>query len=209
MGLQQGSAGCRGRVVEDGRVVSIRGTFHDITDRKTAELNERESEQKFRTIVDSKHECVKTLDQDGRILEMNPAVVLERSADGLPREIMGIATDITEQKLARDKLRKSEQRFRSIFEQAGIAVGLLESKTGQFLAVNNKYASLLGYSSEEMTEMTWMDVTHPDDTGGDAANMEHVVSGEIRQFTMEKRLSHRDGSVKWIPSLARPMPATR
>ncbi len=55
----------------------------DVTDWKNAELALRESEEKLRTIIDNEPECVKVLDRDGRLLEMNPAGLRLIEADDL------------------------------------------------------------------------------------------------------------------------------
>ncbi len=96
------------------------------------------------------------------------------------------------------ELMESEQRFRSFFEQAGVAVGVLESQTGRIFEVNRKYTDLLGYSREELIGRTWMEITHPEDLQAEHDNMGRLLSGEIDDFTMQKRLVHRNGSLIWV-----------
>ncbi len=57
----------------DGAVVAMTGTILDITEQRAAQEKLRASEERLRTIVDNEPECVKLLDRDGRLLEMNPA----------------------------------------------------------------------------------------------------------------------------------------
>ncbi len=57
----------------NGKPEFIVGGLQDITERKRAEEELRESEERFRTIFDSEPECVKLLDEDGIVLKMNPA----------------------------------------------------------------------------------------------------------------------------------------
>lgn len=108
------------------------------------------------------------------------------------------ASNVTERKQAEKSLLESERRFRSIFEQAGVAVGLIESETGRFLRVNDKYTQLIGFSQEEMVRKTWMEITFPDDLRDDIDHMDRVLAREISDFTIEKRLVHRDGSLIWV-----------
>ncbi|MCA9214432.1 MAG: PAS domain S-box protein [Planctomycetales bacterium] len=70
-------------VIQDEQIVAIQGTFHDITDRKSAELTVRDSEERFRTVFESEPECVKLLDPEGRLLDMNAAGLAMIEADSL------------------------------------------------------------------------------------------------------------------------------
>ncbi len=53
--------------------VRLKGTINDITERKLAEDTLRENEERLRTIIETEPECVKIVDRDGRLLEMNAA----------------------------------------------------------------------------------------------------------------------------------------
>jgi len=68
---------------EDGRVVRVVGAVQDITNLKRAENSLRASEQRLRAIVDAEPECVKLLDRDGSLLDMNPAGLAAIEADSL------------------------------------------------------------------------------------------------------------------------------
>lgn len=59
-------------------------------------------------------------------------------------------------------LRESEDRFRATFEQA--AVGLAHvAPDGTFLRVNRRFAEILGYDPEELAQLSFPALTHPDD----------------------------------------------
>jgi len=59
-----------------------------------------------------------------------------------------------------DRQRQSEQRFRTIFEQAAVGVALSETDTGAFLMVNKRYADIVGYSVEELLQMSFTEISH-------------------------------------------------
>ena len=67
----------------DGLIVGVVGVAFDITDRRRAEDALRDSESRYRTIVESEPECVKLLDAQGRLLDMNPAGLAMIEADDL------------------------------------------------------------------------------------------------------------------------------
>jgi PAS domain S-box-containing protein len=67
----------------DGRIVGVLCYCRDVTDRERAEEAQRASDRLLRAIVESEPECVKLLDREGRVLEMNPAGLRMIEADGI------------------------------------------------------------------------------------------------------------------------------
>lgn len=64
-------------------IVGVVGMAFDVTDQRRAEDALRESESRLRTIIESEPECVKLVDRQGRLLEMNPAGLAMIEADSL------------------------------------------------------------------------------------------------------------------------------
>ncbi|UCE41735.1 MAG: PAS domain S-box protein [Candidatus Aminicenantes bacterium] len=71
--------------------------------------------------------------------------------------IQGVVRDITERKLADEALRKSEMRYRALFEFANDAVFIM-SPGGEQLLVNNKAADMLGYTIKELSGKHFKDI---------------------------------------------------
>lgn len=88
--------------------------------------------------------------------------------------------------------------FFSIFDQEAVGIAQIDTKTGQFLRVNQRYCEITGYSQEEVTATTFMELTHADDLQAELDNMKQLVEGKIDRFSMEKRYIHKDGSIVWI-----------
>jgi diguanylate cyclase (GGDEF)-like protein/PAS domain S-box-containing protein len=97
---------------------------------------------------------------------------------------------------AEQALRASEARFRAVFADAAIGIGLGDM-TGRILDVNQSLADMLGYSVEELCAASPTDFVHPEDAPGVWETYERLVNGEIDQFRMEKRYFHKDGEVVW------------
>src|SRR5438552_10818067 len=68
---------------------------------------------------------------------------------------MALAAAIAERKRFEEELTAAERRFRTIFEQAAVGVALIETVTGRFVRVNERFCKLLGYTVEEMGRMTF------------------------------------------------------
>ncbi|MGD9973749.1 MAG: PAS domain S-box protein [Desulfatirhabdiaceae bacterium] len=111
--------------------------------------------------------------------------------------IITLAIDMTEYKNAREKLMESEERFRTVFEQAAVGVAGV-SLDGGFLEINDQFCQLVGYEKQELFQMTFRDITHPDDLYLDEKYIEQVLAGKIDSFDIEKRYIHKDGHPVWV-----------
>ena len=105
--------------------------------------------------------------------------------------------DITEKKQAEEKLKESEERFRTMFEQAAIGVALIETETGRYLDINKKYCDFIGYSKNEMLGFSFSDVSVPEDAKRNHEKNARLLSGEINDFSMEKRYIRKGGEIVW------------
>lgn len=91
----------------------------------------------------------------------------------------------------------SSRDFQQAFRHAPVGIALV-SPTGELLDVNRRFSELVGYSREELRELTFQDITHPDDLEADLANVQALLRDEIDGYTMEKRYIHKDGHEVWI-----------
>ena len=106
--------------------------------------------------------------------------------------------DITERKRAEDALRESERRFRGVYEQAPLGIAVIDSATGHFLQINQKYCDIVGRTMDDMLARNWQSITHQDDIEEDLNNMARLLHGEITGYQMEKRYIHANGSFVWV-----------
>jgi PAS domain S-box-containing protein len=104
-----------------------------------------------------------------------------------------------------DRLQESEGRFRAIFDQAAVGVAQIETKTGRFTRINQRYCDLVGIEAEGMKATTFMAITHPDDLQADLDNMERLKAGEIHEFSIEKRYIRPDDEIVWVNLTVSPM----
>ncbi|MEI8133108.1 MAG: PAS domain S-box protein [Leptolinea sp.] len=105
--------------------------------------------------------------------------------------------DITQRKQTETALLESEDRFRTLFEQAAVGVALLETQTGRFVRINQKYCDFLGYTMEEMLQKRFQDVTYPEDIRENEENNAKLIKGDIFEFSLDKRYMRKDGGIVW------------
>ncbi|MFH1984658.1 MAG: PAS domain S-box protein [Pseudomonadota bacterium] len=104
-----------------------------------------------------------------------------------------------------NQLRLSEDRFKSMFDQAAVGVALCDSRSGNFLNVNQRYCNIVGYSQKDISQLSFQDITHPDDLQDDLNFMKLLLEGKINDFTLEKRYFHKNGSIVWVKITVSPM----
>jgi two-component system sensor histidine kinase/response regulator len=142
---------------------------------------------------------------DGRVLWVSTTKMPLYDQTGQISGTFGVSRDITVHKRYEEALSKSEERFRTLFEQAAVGVALIETKTGRFVRINQKYCDFLGYTIEEMLNATFQDVTHPDDRQNNVDYNALLLQGKIREFSIEKRYLRKDGTVVWANLAASPL----
>ncbi len=116
-----------------------------------------------------------------------------------------IYRDITERKRAETELRESEERFRVMYEQAAIGIEMLDLG-GRYLSGNGALGALLGYSEEELQQLTFASVTDPDDLARELPLIRELLEGRLPSYSIEKRYRTRTGAAVWVrvtSSLAR------
>lgn len=105
--------------------------------------------------------------------------------------------DITEQKKAEEVRYRTEEFFRTTFEQAAVGIAHV-SQDGTFLRINQTFCNIVGYSREEMLGQTFQDITHPDDLKADLEQVALLLEGKKNTYSIEKRYFHKDGSTVWV-----------
>src|SRR3984885_2634162 len=122
-------------------------------------------------------------------------------------EFVGAVSDVTPRKRAEEALRKSEERWRSVFENSAVGVALTDMD-GRFLATNHVYQTMLGYTEEELRTLQFLDITHEDYRKSNWALIAELVEGKRRQFQIEKKYRRKDGSSIWVSNNVSLVPGT-
>lgn len=110
----------------------------------------------------------------------------------------GVVFDITARKQSEEKLRDSESHFRALFEATGIGHVECEVHTGRFLRVNQYMCEIVGYTAEELQELSFYAITHPDDLAISNDKYRRFITGEVTVLEIEKRYVRKDGSSVWV-----------
>jgi len=115
--------------------------------------------------------------------------------------------DITERKQVEAALRKSEERWRSVYENSAVGVALTDLN-GRFLAVNRAYEEMLGYTEEELRKLTFLEITEEDYRDANWELVSELLEGKRQQFQIEKQYRHKDGTLRWVSNNVSLVPGT-
>ncbi len=102
-----------------------------------------------------------------------------------------------EAEMLHQRSRESEKLFRDAFAYAATGVSLTDPE-GRYLQVNRAYCNLLGYTEQELLEISHYDVISPGDLPPSLSLVRQLLSGEIPGFILEKQFVRKDRTLVWV-----------
>ena len=134
---------------------------------------------------------------DGEWAYIHDRAYIARDGFGNAWRVIGAMQDLTEKKKAEAALRESEERFRRVFEEGPLGLAL-EGRDYRFEKVNSAFCQMVGYDEEALLQMTFVDLTHPDDVQADVELAEKLFKREISFYHIQKRYVKKTGEIIWI-----------
>ncbi len=138
---------------------------------------------------------------DGK--EIPVEIAITRIVEDGPPSFTGFLRDITERKRNDDalldahaKLARSEERWRLVFENSAVGV-VLADFNGRLLAANPVFQKMVGYTEEELKQLSFIDITVEEDRDVNRMLIADLIQGKREQFQIEKRYRRKNGSVVW------------
>ena len=112
----------------------------------------------------------------------------------LPTGVMSIAMYAVYSE--RRRIAESETRFRNAMEYSAVGMAIVDAY-GQWLQVNKALSKFLDYTPDELHQMTFQQVTWPEDLAQDLEQLDRLARGEIESYSLEKRYRTRHGEAVW------------
>jgi PAS domain S-box-containing protein len=125
----------------------------------------------------------------------------------LPNKLNNIKVNSIEPEIqtGNKKLQNTDAKYRALFEQSAVGVAEIDSNSGKFIQINQRYCDILGMTKNEMISTNFQNITHPDDLKTDLNYMKLLLKGDIKEFRMEKRYINKDGMIIWVNLTVSPM----
>ncbi len=112
-----------------------------------------------------------------------------------------VGHDVTEQRETREKLRESEERFRTILDHSRDGIYMVDLRTNRFLFISPSQIELTGFTLDELNAMTpegALDRVHPDDREKMLGQQMQVMEGKDPGEPSEHRWMVKSGEYRWF-----------
>lgn len=141
---------------------------------------------------------------DGRVVWIQDFVSVVTEA-GKPVKLRGVMVDVTDRKMAEAELRKREEHFRMLIENASDLITVIDN-LGVLRFQSPSAVRMLGYRPEEMIGHGIFEYLHPDDAPRIAPAIQRAVANPGLPVSVEYRFRHQDGTWRFIQSVGRSIP---
>lgn len=113
------------------------------------------------------------------------------------QEVILIHEDISHQIQDENKLKESEERFRSLIEQSTDAIQLVTPE-GKVIYSSESIKNVLGYTPEELKGASAVQFLHPDDLPYFTKKLQELIKKPKSEVTLQYRVKHKDGTWAWL-----------
>ena len=172
-------------------------TYVDVTHPDDRSSSIRRRNKQLKGLEPAKRIEKRYIRADDTVVWVAVSSTMVESAAGEPLYTVAQIEDITARVRVQQELAVVEERFHRAFDGAPIGMALVTPE-GRWLQVNPAFCELLGYSADELTSRTFMDVTHPDDLQASIEHSRRQLEGEVDRLRIEKRYLRSDGTVVWV-----------
>ncbi len=107
------------------------------------------------------------------------------------------------EKALEEELKNQTLSYETLFEHSPIGIVIMRSSDSKdsdekTIRINSIYEKITGRTREELESTKWAKFTHPDDLKEDIDNFRKLQAGEIKNYSMRKRLIRPDKSIVWV-----------
>jgi PAS domain S-box-containing protein len=108
-----------------------------------------------------------------------------------------LEAEVAQRRHTEEILRASELRWRSMFETSAVGIALTDENR-RFVAANDAFQRMVGYTVEELSSLGPVEITYEDDREAAREMVDDMLSGRSSGYDVEKRYRRKDGTVIWV-----------
>jgi PAS domain S-box-containing protein len=199
-------------IAPDGRIVyANRGASfltglpeEDMLGRPFLGLFEKEDQERAREFLEGGRDTAKRASEDHPLILNGYQVVMDvqpiPDSDG---KTIAILDNITEQKRAEEALRKSEERYRLLFENSNDAIFVLQEQGIKF--PNRRAVEMLGFNADKLSEIPFFDLVLAEDRDAVHERCRRSLEGEDFPGAYSFRILNRSHEELWVELTAVPI----
>lgn len=140
---------------------------------------------------------------DGAPIWMRVSAAPARGDDGEPLYLVAHVEDVTARREAEEARERSDMVFRALFANSNVGLNIIDSD-GTCVTANQAFREILGYTEQELQQLTFLDVTHSADVVANVSLRTWYLA-EDSGFRVEKRYVKKDGSAVWTELSGAPL----
>lgn len=133
---------------------------------------------------------------DGTYVWANSRVQTLHHGPNYPSTLLAVTTDLTARRLAEERIRESEERFRALANLVPVLLWRSDA-SGLAYSQNQSFLDYSGLTQDETQDFGWLGVIHPDDREtartafGDGFRHQRIIE-------VQHRIRRRDGQYRWF-----------
>lgn len=132
--------------------------------------------------------------KSGNLIYANLSQRVVKNIDEESSYIICTFQDLTTERKAKIELRIFTESIQKIFKNSEIGMAFVTLNKG-WKEVNHKFCDILGYSKEELLELSYSDITHTEDIGAELLFLKEIIDNKSESYRLEKRFIHKKGHV--------------
>jgi PAS domain S-box-containing protein len=110
-----------------------------------------------------------------------------------------LQSELAERKRIEENLRESRENFQRYFNVSTVGM-CVTAPDRRWIETNGRLRQMLGYSAEELDNLTWSEITHPEDLDADLALFNQLLANERDSYQLDKRYIRKDGAIIYTTS---------
>lgn len=95
--------------------------------------------------------------------------------------------------------------YNGLFDQTVVGIAEIDTQTGRFVKVNQRYCDIVGYTLDELQHLEFQAITYPPDLQESLGYINQLHNGTLRRYHLEKRYRRKNGSLIWVGLTALPL----